>query len=107
MVQVEAVELRELIDETVPHLGGVLLREKHGERSFAIFMQPAQVISIRNARDRLESARPLTHDLLLALLEGLGGELESVVITELRTSDRGGTFLAQASDSSGRANHLL
>jgi bifunctional DNase/RNase len=31
-----------------------------------------------------ESPRPLTHDLLVNTIEAMGGELDSVVITELR-----------------------
>ena len=95
MVQVEPVEMREIVDESTPHLGGVLLREKDGERAFPIFMLPGQVIAIRNAREGVEPSRPFTHDLLRALMEGLGGQLERVVITELRTGDQGGTFIAQ------------
>jgi bifunctional DNase/RNase len=95
MVQVEPVEEREIVDEAHPHLGGVLLREKNGERSFAIFMQPAQVVAIRNARHGVEPTRPSTHDLLQALMEALGGQLESVVINEFRSPERGGTFFAQ------------
>jgi uncharacterized protein len=38
--------------------------------------------------------RPLTHDLLLDVMEELGGRLDRIVVTDVEESEEGGTYLA-------------
>ena len=40
----------------------------------------------RPPREGIQSPRPLTHDLLVSVVEALGGEFQDVVISELRST---------------------
>ena len=64
----------------------VLLREIGGERLLPIWIghPEASVIALHLADQYL--ARPLTHDLLLATIDRLGGRLERVAITHMSKS---------------------
>ncbi len=62
----------------------IYLREVGGDRQFPILIGIFEATSIdRRVKDH-RPPRPLTHDLLVNSIETLGGELDSVVITELR-----------------------
>lgn len=62
----------------------VFLKEIDGERQFPILIGIFEATSIDRRVKNINRPRPLTHDLLVGTVEMLGGELESVVITELR-----------------------
>ncbi|MGY6588209.1 MAG: bifunctional nuclease domain-containing protein [Wenzhouxiangella sp.] len=64
----------------------VLLRDPEGGRSVPIFIGPNEARAILSAQRGLESPRPMTHDLLVKLLDGLDGVLEKVVIDRLEDS---------------------
>ncbi len=67
----------------------VLLREPQSGSIVPIFIGPNEARAIVMAQRGVESPRPLTHDLLVNLLDGLGGTLERVIVDELRD----GTYL--------------
>jgi uncharacterized protein len=70
----------------------LLLQETTGERrTLPIYIGPAEAQAIAFAQQRVETPRPMTHDLMRDLLEELGATVECIVITELR--DR--TFFAE------------
>ena len=62
----------------------VLLKEVTGERYLPIWIGAVEATAIALAQQGVVPARPLTHDLLKDVLEGLGAELTAVVITDLR-----------------------
>ena len=62
----------------------VFLKEVNGERQFPILIGIFEATSIERRVKNINRPRPLTHDLLVAAVETLGGELESVVISDLR-----------------------
>lgn len=62
----------------------IYLREVDGERQFPILIGLFEATSIDRRVKSLRPPRPLTHDLVVNVVESLGGELDSVVITELR-----------------------
>lgn len=62
----------------------VFLKEIDGERQFPILIGIFEATSIDRRVKNIERPRPLTHDLLVGAIEMLGGDLESVVISELR-----------------------
>ncbi|MBP87390.1 MAG: hypothetical protein CMJ64_11820 [Planctomycetaceae bacterium] len=62
----------------------IYLREVDGDRQFPILIGIFEASSIdRRVKDD-KPQRPLTHDLVVGVVEALGGELDSVVISELR-----------------------
>ena len=73
----------------------VILREKNGGRMLPIEIGMVEALAINNGLQVGASPRPMTHDLLLAVLRGLGGKLERVTVNDLLAMPHGGaTFLA-------------
>jgi bifunctional DNase/RNase len=68
----------------------VLLRETDGTRVLPIFVGPCEAQAIARLVKKESFPRPLTHDLLAMLVEGLHAKVQRVVITELRD----GTYYA-------------
>ena len=62
----------------------IYLKEVDGDRQFPIMIGIYEATSIDRRVKDYTSPRPLTHDLLVNSIEELGGELDSVVINDLR-----------------------
>jgi bifunctional DNase/RNase len=62
----------------------VLLREGEGGRYLPIFIGPPEATAIVYALQGMETPRPMTHDLLIEMLEQLDAKCERVSVTELR-----------------------
>lgn len=62
----------------------VFLREVDGQRQFPILIGLFEATSIDRRVKEIPRTRPLTHDLIVSMSEQLGGELDSVYISELR-----------------------
>jgi len=70
----------------------VLLRERAGAgRTVQIFIGAAEATAIALALDGVDTPRPMTHDLLVDLLEQLDVELSAVLVAEIRDK----TFVAE------------
>lgn len=61
----------------------VILQERDGERMLPIWIGPGEASAIAMELAGMKFSRPLTHDLAAALIRGLGGSLEKVVITRV------------------------
>ena len=61
----------------------VILQESQGERVLPIWIGPGEASAIAMQLAEMDFSRPLTHDLLMSVLSGLGGDLERVVITRV------------------------
>jgi len=68
----------------------IYLKEIEGDRWFPIMIGLWEALMIDRRVKRLGSPRPLTHDLLVSAVQHLGGELQDVLITELKE----GTYYA-------------
>ena len=81
LVQMELARIiiSELNDQQV-----IYLREVDGGRMFPILIGLFEAASIDRRIKKDYPQRPLTHDLLKATIQALGGEIQDVVITELR-----------------------
>jgi len=87
---IEVVLSRIVIRETSDQQR-IYLREKGGARQFPIVIGIHEAAAIdRKVRD-LVPPRPMTHDLMAAVIDALGARLEKVVISELRQN----TFYAR------------
>ena len=62
----------------------IYLREVDGDRQFPIMIGIYEATSIDRRVKDYTSPRPLTHDLLVNAIEELGGDLDSVVVNDLR-----------------------
>jgi bifunctional DNase/RNase len=69
----------------------IYLKEVDGDRQLPIVIGFFEATSIDRRVRRRPSPRPLTHDLLVGIVDSLGAELDSVLISELRDH----TYFAQ------------
>jgi len=78
------MELRRIIiSELDPHQI-VILKEVEGERNFPIVIGIFEATSIDRRVRGEPSPRPLTHDLIIAVVEQMGGEIQDIVISDLK-----------------------
>jgi len=68
----------------------VILKEKDGERVLPIWIGPAEAQAIARELAGQRFPRPLTHDLLATIVEGLKARITRVVIADLKEN----TFFA-------------
>jgi bifunctional DNase/RNase len=78
------MELKRIIINEVHEQQVIMLREVEGERSFPIVIGIFEATSIDRRVRGLPSPRPLTHDLVAAVIDHMGGELQDVYINELK-----------------------
>jgi|TARA_A100001015_G_C14794214_1_gene634286 bifunctional DNase/RNase len=60
-------------------------------KTFVIYVDQGIGDAIQRAVDDVQADRPMTHDLMLTMLDGLGAEVERIVINHVD----GGTFFAR------------
>jgi bifunctional DNase/RNase len=78
------MELRRIIICEVDDQQIIVLKETDGDRQFPIVIGLFEATSI-NRRVRGEIApRPLTHDLITNVVEQMGGEVQDIIISDLR-----------------------
>jgi bifunctional DNase/RNase len=78
------MELSRIIISEVNDQQVIYLKEVDGERTFPILIGIFEATSIDRRARQQQSPRPLTHDLIVSVVEHLGAELQDVVISELR-----------------------
>jgi bifunctional DNase/RNase len=61
----------------------VILREKASDRYLCIWIGPAEADAIAVQLQEVAIARPLTHDLLRAVIDNLGGQVNHVLVNDL------------------------
>ena len=93
MIELQLVGVRVELPTNQPI---VLLKEREGERYLPIWIGAVEATAIALGMQGIETARPMTHDLMRDLLQGLGVTVQRIVITELRE----GTFYAEIQMSS-------
>jgi len=86
-VPMDVVGVRVELPTNTPIL---LLRERDGTRYIPIWIGTPEATAIALALEGIETARPLTHDLMKSLLDALGADVERVDVTGLDE----GTFYA-------------
>lgn len=62
----------------------IVLREREGDRQFPIVIGVSEALAIDRRVKNIATPRPLTHDLLANVIGDLDGELEKIVIHDLR-----------------------
>jgi bifunctional DNase/RNase len=78
------MELARIIISEINDQQVIYLKEVEGSRTFPILIGIFEATSIDRRVKHYESPRPLTHDLLVNIVDSMGGELQDVVISELR-----------------------
>jgi bifunctional DNase/RNase len=85
-MQLSRIIISEIHDQQI-----IYLREVDGDRQFPIVIGIFEATSIDRRVKGYQTPRPLTHDLIVSIVDQLEGELDSVVISDLRE----GTYFAE------------
>jgi bifunctional DNase/RNase len=78
------MELRRIIISELDDHQIVILKESEGERNFPIVIGIFEATSIDRRVKGMPSPRPLTHDLIISVVEQMGGEIQDIVISDLK-----------------------
>lgn len=62
----------------------IFLREKGGQRTFPIVIGSVEALAIDRRLKGVELPRPMTHDLLASVIESMGGQVDRIVVSDLR-----------------------
>ena len=73
-----------IVDSSEEKASMLVLREVDGERAFPILIGVNEAYAIDRRLKGLVLHRPLTHDLTLNIIQEMDGELEQIVISELK-----------------------
>lgn len=78
------MDLRRIIISEVDDHQVIILKEVDGDRSFPIVIGIFEATSIDRRVKGMQAPRPLTHDLIAAVVEQMGGEIQDIVISDLK-----------------------
>jgi uncharacterized protein len=78
------MELKRIIISEIHEQQIIVLKETEGDRTFSIMIGIFEATSIDRRVKKMPSPRPLTHDLVVNVVEQLGGEISDIYISELR-----------------------
>ena len=78
------MQLSRIIISEINESQVIYLKEVDGDRQFPILIGIFEATSIDRRVKDYETPRPLTHDLVVNIVEKMGGELDSVVINDLK-----------------------
>jgi bifunctional DNase/RNase len=78
------MELARIIISEINDQQVIYFKEVGGQRTFPILIGIFEATSIDRRVKGIPSPRPLTHDLIVSVVEHLGGQLQDVLINELR-----------------------
>lgn len=78
------MELKHIITSDVIDHQMIWLKEVDGDRVFPIVIGFFEATSIDRRVKKMNSPRPLTHDLIASVIDSLGAELQDIFINELK-----------------------
>ncbi len=85
------VEIARIIISELMDAQAIVLREKGGNRTIPIIIGVVEALALDREIKVKKSIRPMTHDLLVSILEILRCNLRKVLISDLK----GGTYYAE------------
>jgi uncharacterized protein len=77
----------------------VILKEKNGERELYIWIGPVEAMALQRAMNKEVFQRPLTHELMRAILDKTGVSVEHIEIDDLREHTYFATIYLKNSDA--------
>jgi len=78
-VELSRILINETSDQQI-----IVLKERHGERSFPIVIGIVEIFAIDRRLKGIKPPRPMTHDLLDSVIKRVGAHIEKIVIDDLR-----------------------
>ncbi len=85
-VELSKILINEASDQQV-----IVLKERHGQRSFPIVIGIVEIFAIDRRLKGIKPPRPMTHDLLDGVIKALGARIERIIVNDLRSH----TFFAK------------
>ncbi len=82
-METEAELSRIIINETSDQQV-IVLKERHGDRSFPIVIGIVEIFAIDRRLKCIKLPRPMTHDLLAGIIHGLGAKIDKIIINDLK-----------------------
>jgi bifunctional DNase/RNase len=82
LIEMELREIQMKDDEIGAQI--IVLGEKNGPREFPIFIGYAEALALDLALHGYKNQRPMTHDLVYNIVDGLGAEIRRVIVDDLR-----------------------
>ncbi len=76
----------------------VILKDAENKLNLPIWIGLMEATAMATELEGIKMARPMTHDLLRDLISQLGGEIESIEVTELRDNTYYATICLQVGD---------
>jgi bifunctional DNase/RNase len=86
LMDLKRIIINEINDQQI-----IILREVEGDRAFPIVIGMFEAISIDRRVKGTQWPRPMTHDLIVNMVNELGGDLQDIYINDLRDH----TYFAQ------------
>jgi hypothetical protein len=83
-------EIKALLVDPSNNAPVILLKDRHSSKAMPIWIGEAEAMSIALGLQRGSFPRPLSHDLMKAIIDGLEGSVEKIVISGLKE----GTYYA-------------
>lgn len=80
------MEVKGLVVDPVTNVPMVILRGEEESYVLPIWVGVFEANAIALQVERIETPRPMTHDLLRAIIQRLGAEVQEVAVTDLRES---------------------
>jgi bifunctional DNase/RNase len=71
---------------TQSQASGVILKELKGDRTLPIIIGEYEAQSIALGLENIKPPRPITHDLTINIIESFGGQIERIIVTELKNN---------------------
>jgi uncharacterized protein len=96
-VEIE-MSIKGLMVDPITNMPIIVLREVDGQRVLPIWVGVFEANAIALQVENVQTPRPMTHDLLRSVITELGGQLERIVVCELREN----TFYAALHVDSAR-----
>jgi len=78
-VELSRILINETSDQQI-----IVLKERHGERSFPIVIGIVEIFAIDRRLKGIKPPRPMTHDLLDSVIKRVGARIEKIVVDDLR-----------------------
>jgi bifunctional DNase/RNase len=85
------MELHKIIISEMQEQQIIVLKEVDGDRKFPIVIGSPEAYAIDRRLKGIPTPRPLTHDLLASVIEGMGGAIDHIEINDLQAH----TFFAR------------
>lgn len=83
-MEIEAELSRTIINE-MSDQQVIVLKERYGHRSFPIVIGIVEIFAIDRRLKGIKPARPMTHELLVDVIDNLGARIEKIVINDLHS----------------------